>query len=85
MVVRPSVARCSGMISVSGSRLITIPAAWVEAWRATPSSCLATPISFSTRSSPAISSRSWGDVSTARSRLMLSSFGTAFATRSASA
>ena len=41
MVVRPSVARWSGMISVSGSRLMTIPAAWVEAWRATPSSCLA--------------------------------------------
>ena len=68
MVVLPSVARWSGMISVSGSRLITIPAAWVEAWRATPSSCLAIPISLSTRSSPAISSRSWGEVSTARSR-----------------
>ena len=32
IVVRPSVARWSGMISVSGSREITIPAAWVEAW-----------------------------------------------------
>ncbi len=60
MVVSPSVARWSGMISVSGSRLMTIPAAWVEAWRATPSSWRAAPISCSTRSSPAICSRSCG-------------------------
>ncbi len=32
------VARWSGMSSVSGSRLMTTPAAWVEALRATPSS-----------------------------------------------
>ncbi len=85
MVVLPSVARWSGMISVSGSRLITIPAAWVEAWRETPSSCFAMPMSLSTRSSPAMSSRSGGLVSTARSSEMLSSLGTALATRSASA
>ncbi len=85
IVVLPSVARWSGMISVSGSREMTIPAAWVEACRDTPSSCFAMPMSLSTRSSPAISSRSCGLVSTARSRQMFSSSGTAFATRSASA
>ena len=39
-VMSPSefVARWSGMSSVSGSRLMTTPAAWVEALRATPSS-----------------------------------------------
>ena len=85
MVVLPSVARWSGMISVSGSRVMTMPAAWVDAWRETPSSCLAMPMSLSTRSSPAISSRSGGEVSTARASEMFSSFGTALATRSASA
>ena len=33
------VAFCSGISSVSGSRLMTMPAACVEALRATPSSC----------------------------------------------
>ena len=47
-------------MSVSGSRLMTMPAAWVDAWRAIPSSCRAAPISLSTRSSPAICSRSCG-------------------------
>ena len=42
-VMSPSefVAFWSGMSSVSGSRLMTTPAAWVEALRATPSSCWA--------------------------------------------
>ncbi len=35
------VARWSGISSVSGSREITTPAAWVDALRATPSSCWA--------------------------------------------
>ena len=42
------VARWSGMSSVSGSRLMTTPAACVEALRATPSSWRANPISRST-------------------------------------
>ena len=46
------VARWSGMSSVSGSRLMTTPAAWVDAFRATPSSCFASEISFSTCGSP---------------------------------
>ena len=40
------VAFWSGMSSVSGSREITTPAACVDAFRATPSSCCARPISF---------------------------------------
>ena len=42
-VISPSelVACWSGISSVSGSRLMTTPAAWVEALRATPSSCSA--------------------------------------------
>ncbi len=54
------VARCSGMISVSGSRLMTTPAAWVEALRATPSTCFASSTSLWTCGSPSYISRSVG-------------------------
>ena len=56
------VARWSGISSVSGSRLITTPAACVEALRATPSSWRANPISFATCGSVSCISLSCGDI-----------------------
>ena len=78
------VAFWSGMSSVRGSREMTTPAAWVEAFRATPSSCLAKSITRLTPGSESYCSRSWGAVSSASSSLIPSWFGTAFATRSTS-
>ena len=48
------------MSSVSGSRLITTPAAWVLALRATPSSCLASSTSLPTCGSASTCSRNCG-------------------------
>ena len=78
------VAFWSGISSVSGSREITTPAACVDALRATPSSCLASPMSFAICGSPSCISLSCGDRSSASSSLMPSWFGTAFAIRSTS-
>ncbi len=78
------VARWSGISSVSGSRLITTPAACVEALRATPSSWRANPISFATCGSASCISLSCGDWTMASSSLMPSWLGTAFAIRSTS-
>ena len=78
------VACWSGMSSVSGSRLMTTPAACVEALRATPSSWRANPISRSTWVSVSCISLSWGDSTSASSSLMPSWFGTALAMRSTS-
>ena len=54
------VAFWSGMSSVSGSREMTTPAAWVEALRATPSSCLAKSMTRFTAGSASYCSRSCG-------------------------
>ena len=78
------VAFWSGISSVSGSSLITTPAAWVEALRATPSSWRAKSVIRLTAGSPSTMPRSSGDVSIASSSLMPSWFGTAFAIRSTS-
>ena len=55
------VARWSGMRSVSGSRLMTTPAACVDALRATPSSCSAKSTTRWTAGSPSYISRSCGE------------------------
>ena len=54
------VAFWSGISSVSGSREMTTPAAWVDALRATPSSCWANPISLPICGSPSCISLSCG-------------------------
>ena len=56
------VAFWSGISSVSGSRLMTTPAAWVEALRATPSSCCARSMSRLTSGSASTISRSAGAI-----------------------
>ena len=77
------VAFWSGISSVSGSREMTTPAACVDAFRATPSSCWASPTSLPICGSPSCISRSAGDLSASDS-LMPSWFGTALAIRSTS-
>ena len=79
------VAFWSGMSSVSGSRLMTTPAAWVDALRATPSSWLGEvddPLDRPGR--PSTISRSGGLISSASSSLIPSWFGMALAMRSTS-
>ena len=63
-VISPSefVAFWSGMSSVSGSRLMTTPAAWVEALRATPSSWRAKSMIRLTAGSASTCSRSAGAI-----------------------
>ena len=78
------VAFWSGMSSVSGSRLMTTPAAWVEALRATPSRCRAKSMIRLTDGSASTCSRSAGAISSASSSLMPSWLGTALAMRSTS-
>jgi len=78
------VAFCSGISSVSGSRLMTTPAACVEALRATPSSWRAKSMIRLTPGSASTCSRSAGATCSASSRRMPSWFGIAFATRSTS-
>ena len=57
------VAFWSGMSSVSGSRLMTTPAAWVDALRATPSRCRAkSMIRFTAGSASTISRSGRGDL-----------------------
>ena len=78
------VAFWSGISSVSGSRLITTPAAWVEALRATPSSWRAkSMIRFDRRVGVDHPLRS-GEISSASSSLIPSWFGIALAIRSTS-
>ena len=62
-VISPSelVAFWSGISSVSGSRLMTTPAAWVDALRATPSRCRAKSVIRLTAGSPSTIPRSSGD------------------------
>ena len=85
-LIRPSelVAFWSGMSSVSGSRLMTTPAAWVEAFRATPSRWRAKSVIRLTAGSPSTMPRSSAEVSIASSSRMPSWFGTALAIRSTS-
>ena len=85
-LISPSelVAFWSGISSVSGSRLMTTPAACVEALRATPSRCRAKSVIRLTAGSPSTSPRSSGDVAIASSSLIPSWFGTALAIRSTS-
>ena len=78
------VAFWSGMSSVSGSRLMTTPAACVEALRATPSRCRAKSMIRLTPGSPSTCSRSAGAISIASSSLIPSWFGMALAMRSTS-
>ena len=85
-VISPSefVAFWSGISSVSGSRLMTTPAACVEALRATPSSCRAKSMIRLTAGSASTCSRSAGAISSASSSVMPSWFGIALAMRSTS-
>jgi hypothetical protein len=78
------VAFWSGISSVSGSREMTTPAAWVEAFRATPSSWRAKSVMRLTDGSPSTIERSSGEISIASSSRIPSWFGTAFAIRSTS-
>ena len=72
------------MSSVSGSRLMTTPAAWVEAFRATPSRWRAKSVIRLTPGSPWTMPRSSAELSIASSSRMPSWFGTALAIRSTS-
>ena len=78
------VAFWRGMSSVSGSRLMTTPAAWVLAFRATPSRCRAKSVMRLIAGSASTCSRSAGAVRMASSSVIPSWFGTAFAMRSTS-
>ena len=78
------VAFWSGMSSVSGSRLMTTPAAWVEALRATPSSWRAKSMIRLTAGSPSTISRSAGADCERLVELDAELFGTALAIRSTS-
>ncbi len=84
IVASEFVAFWSGISSVSGSRLMTTPAACVEALRATPSSCFAKSMIRWTVGSASCISLSWGLISRASSSLIPSWFGTALAIRSTS-
>ena len=79
------VAFWRGMSSVRGSRLMTTPAAWVLALRATPSRCLAKVGDALDAPDPTSTcSRRAGAVRMASSSVIPSWFGTAFAMRSTS-
>ncbi len=72
------------MSSVSGSRLMTTPAAWVDALRATPSRCRAKSMIRFTAGSESTISRSGGAIFRASSSEIPSWFGIALAMRSTS-
>ena len=78
------VARWSGISSVSGSREITTPAAWVDALRATPSSCWARLDQLRDLRVAGVHLLELPADSSASASLMPSWFGTAFAIRSTS-
>src|SRR5947199_340875 len=92
MVSRSSIAYCvvissllllySGTISCKGWGEITTPAAWVEAWRASPSRRPATSINSATRGSRSLSCRISGDCASASFSVMFRTLGTSLATRS---
>ena len=76
---------CRGTYLTAGSRVISTPAAWVEAWRGMPSSVRAVSIRRFTRSSVSYMSRSSLFWSMAFSSVMSRAMGTALATVSTSA
>ncbi len=78
------VAFWSGISSVSGSRLMTTPAAWVDALRATPSSWRAKSMIRLTAGSASTWPFRSGEIWRASSSLIPSWFGMALAIRSTS-
>ena len=66
----------SGTYSLAASRVMTTPAAWVEAWRGMPSILMAVSMSSFTCGSASYWAFSSGETSSARFRVIFSSMGT---------